>query len=69
MDNVKISFLIRINKINQNGKCPIYTRLTVNGRRAEIATKKYVVPSGYFGHMVPPISEHIVPLSTSDIRG
>jgi site-specific recombinase XerD len=45
MNDVKISFLIRINKINQNGKCPIYTRLTVNGRRAEIATKKYVIPS------------------------
>ncbi len=24
---------------------------------------------GYFGHMVPLISEHIVPLSTSDVKG
>ena len=24
---------------------------------------------GYFGHMVPPVSEHIVPLSTSDVKG
>ena len=45
MNDVKISFLIRINKIKQNGKCPIYIRLSVNGRRAEIATKKYVTPS------------------------
>lgn len=45
MNNVKVSFLLRTNKVNSDGKCPIYLRLTVNQRRAEISTKKYVNPT------------------------
>jgi hypothetical protein len=32
-------------------------------------TIRSVLNAGYFGHIVPPISLHIVPLSMSDIRG
>jgi hypothetical protein len=28
-----------------------------------------LIQDGYFGHMVPPISEHIVPLSMGDVTG
>ncbi len=45
MNNVKISFLIRINKLNQQGVCPIYLRIAVNGRRVEISTKKLIPPN------------------------
>lgn len=45
MNNVKVSFLIRNNKQNRSGSCPIYLRITVNGKRSEISTKKYIEPA------------------------
>ena len=37
-------FWISKNKINKNGEAPIYARVTVNGKRAEIATGEKINP-------------------------
>ncbi|MCC5940172.1 MAG: site-specific integrase [Balneolaceae bacterium] len=45
MNFVHTSFILRKNKINKAGKCPIYLRITVDNRRKEVTTKKYIEPS------------------------
>lgn len=37
-----ITFLVKKNKINKDGKVPIYARITVNGKRTEIAIKQNI---------------------------
>jgi len=37
-------FFIKKNKIRTNGTAPIYLRITVDGRAAEIAAKRYIDP-------------------------
>ncbi len=45
MNKVKTQFIIRMNKIKKDGTAPIYLRLDVDGKRAEIATGKSIDPS------------------------
>jgi site-specific recombinase XerD len=42
--NYSLQFLIRTAK-SKNGKAPIYCRINLNGKRAEISLKKYIDPS------------------------
>jgi len=35
---------IRKDKLNKKGEAPIFLRVTVNGKRAEISTKRFVIP-------------------------
>ncbi len=39
-ERFSISFYVRKDKIDKNGKVPVFMRVTVNGKRAEIAIKK-----------------------------
>lgn len=39
-----ILFYIRNDKLRSDGKAPIYLRITVNGKRAEYAIKRFVDP-------------------------
>jgi integrase/recombinase XerD len=41
---MRVLFWIARNKINNNGLCPIYARVTINGKRCEIATNVAVKP-------------------------
>ena len=41
--NFNILFYLRKDKEDKDGKVPIYARVTVNGKRAEIAIKRYVM--------------------------
>ncbi len=38
-----VLFFIRNNRINSEGKSPVYIRITVNGERAEISTKRFIL--------------------------
>ncbi len=42
--SVSILFYIKRAKANNLGVCPIYTRVTVNGKRFEFSTNKYINP-------------------------
>lgn len=42
--NYSLQFLVRTAK-SKNGKAPIYCRINLNGKRAEISLKKYIDPS------------------------
>ncbi|MBL3545984.1 Arm DNA-binding domain-containing protein [Chryseobacterium sp. KMC2] len=37
-------FFIKKNKIRTNGTAPIYLRIPINGKAAEIAAKRYIAP-------------------------
>jgi hypothetical protein len=37
-------FFIKKNKIRTNGTAPIYLRITIDGKAAEIAAKRYIDP-------------------------
>ncbi len=41
---LNISFLIRKNRTNKHGEAPIYMRISIDQRRAEIATGRYINP-------------------------
>ena len=41
---VSILFYIKRAKINVNGVCPIYTRVTINSKRFEFSTNKFISP-------------------------
>jgi site-specific recombinase XerD len=43
-DSFTILFFTRKERINNQGEIPIYCRITVNGQRAEISLKKYILP-------------------------
>ncbi|WP_200976515.1 phage integrase SAM-like domain and Arm DNA-binding domain-containing protein [Echinicola sp. 20G] len=40
-----IQFIIRQNKLDENGLTPVRARITVDGKRAEISVKKKILPS------------------------
>ena len=42
--SVSILFYIKRAKANNLGVCPIYTRITVNAKRFEFSTNKYINP-------------------------
>ena len=42
--SVSILFYIKRAKVNNSGVCPIYTRVTVNAKRFEFSTNKYINP-------------------------
>lgn len=42
---VNILFYLRLSKVNSQGKCPIYCRITVDGQRAEFSTGRFVKES------------------------
>lgn len=42
--SVSILFYIKRAKVNNQGVCPIYTRVTVNAKRFEFSTNKYINP-------------------------
>ena len=44
MENIKILFIIRRNKINQQGLCPLQCRLTYNEDRKPFSTGLFVNP-------------------------
>lgn len=44
-DMIKILFFTRQSKLNKDGLIPIYIRITINGRRFETTTSKYVNPN------------------------
>lgn len=37
-------FFIKKNKIRSNGTAPIYLRITIDGKAAEISAKRYIDP-------------------------
>jgi hypothetical protein len=41
---LSILFYLRRDKLNRRKEVPIYMRITVNGRRAEMATNRYIDP-------------------------
>ncbi len=46
-DMIKILFYIRKSKKNNEGRVPIYMRITVNGNRFETTTSQYVDVAGW----------------------
>ena len=46
--SVSILFYIKRAKANILGVCPIYTRVTVNAKRFEFSTNKYINPEKWF---------------------
>ncbi len=40
-----ILFYLRLDKVNKENQVPIYMRITVNGKRAEMALHRYISPS------------------------
>jgi len=42
--SISILFYIKRAKVNNQGVCPIYTRVTVNSKRFEFSTNKYINP-------------------------
>jgi antitoxin component of RelBE/YafQ-DinJ toxin-antitoxin module len=51
--NAKISttFLLKTAKINSKGQMPIYLRITVDGKRFEVSTNKYIEKSKWSTEM------------------
>lgn len=45
--SVKPSFVLRKNKKRKTGKCPIYLRISVDKKRTEISTKKFIVEESW----------------------
>ena len=44
LQTLSILFYLRRDKINRRKEAPVYMRITVNGRRAEMATNRFVEP-------------------------
>lgn len=55
-------FYVRKSKINSAGEAPIYLRITIDGKIAEISTKRTIVPSKWNSKLQKPIS------SSEDLR-
>lgn len=45
-------FFIKKNKIITNGTVPIYLRITIDGKAAEIAAKRYIGPTKWDKRLV-----------------
>lgn len=45
METFTLHFYIKKEKIRKDGTCPIYARITVNRKRAEIAIKWFIFPA------------------------
>ncbi|MEO1418484.1 MAG: site-specific integrase [Bacteroidota bacterium] len=45
METFTLHFYIKKEKIRKDGTCPIYARITVNRKRAEIAIKRFIFPT------------------------
>ncbi|MBK9509980.1 MAG: phage integrase SAM-like domain-containing protein [Cytophagaceae bacterium] len=45
LKNLSLLFYLKRSKSKSNGDSPIYLRITINGKRSEIATKRYVQPN------------------------
>lgn len=60
-----VSFYLRKSKANQRGTCPIYARITVNGKRVEISIKRTVEEANWNAHsgMAKGTREEIVRLN------
>lgn len=48
---ITLHFYAKSTKSNSAGQFPIYVRLTVNGKRLEFSTKKFVEPSKWSSEM------------------
>ncbi|WP_366182944.1 Arm DNA-binding domain-containing protein [Flavobacterium ovatum] len=46
---VSVLFYIKRSKINNDGICPIYTRVTIQAKRFEFSTNKYINPERWSG--------------------
>lgn len=46
-DSFSILFYIRKNKMDKNGMCTVYLRITVNGKRSEISLQRKVFPKNW----------------------
>lgn len=44
-----IAFIVRSNKINSRGEVPIYARMTIDGGRSEISTRRWILPEHWDG--------------------
>jgi len=42
---ISVAFALKKNKILSNGTAPVYLRITVQGKRIEITTRRYLIPS------------------------
>src|SRR5690606_37770861 len=60
-----VSFYLKKSKANQRGTCPIYARITVNGKRVEISVKRTVEEANWNAHrgMAKGTREEIVRLN------
>ncbi|MEL6695944.1 MAG: Arm DNA-binding domain-containing protein [Bacteroidota bacterium] len=45
METFTLHFYIKKEKLRKDGTCPIYARITVNHKRAEIAIKRFIFPA------------------------
>ena len=56
---MSILFYLKRTKVNAAGSCPIYTRVTIAGKRLEFSTTKFVDPSKWSleGYKVKGIGE------------
>jgi hypothetical protein len=48
-----ILFFIRNEKLNKHGKVPVYMRITINGKHAEISTRQWI-ESARWNNAAPP---------------
>lgn len=47
METIKILFWLHRSKINKDAKAPIYLRITVDGKKVEIATGHWIKPNDW----------------------
>ncbi len=59
-DFVKVIFWYKNKKANKLGLVPIYCRLTVRGKRAEISTGVYVLPAHFSHGAITPLNEMLI---------
>ncbi|MEO1418771.1 MAG: Arm DNA-binding domain-containing protein [Bacteroidota bacterium] len=56
METFALRFYIKREKTRHDGTAPIYARITVNGKRAEIALKRYILPTHWDSQKGKPIA-------------
>ena len=50
--SMHVSFQLKTSKVDEFGKAPIYTRITINGIRTEFSTKRYIEPLKWIALLV-----------------